>query len=114
MFLLLPVFVLSCGGPSEVNIKDCNAFGGVIRYEGEMYTGKVKKYFDDGTVEWDFNVINGVTDGDRIEYRKDGSKEVTVYEMGTITRTKYYDPEGKLINESIFNEDGSLNKAESY
>ena len=106
--LIIPLMLFSCGGPSEVDIKDCDAYGGVIRYNDELYTGKVKKYFDDGKVEWDFDVIDGVKNGDRIEYRRDGSKQVTVYDMGTVTGIKYFDKDGNLTGESVFNKDGTL------
>ncbi len=112
--LIVPWMLLSCGGPSEVDIKDCDAYGGVIRYNDELYTGKVKKYFDDGKVEWDFDVIDGVKNGDRIEYRRDGSKKVTVYDMGTVTGIKYFDAEGNLTGESVFNKDGTLKTNKNY
>lgn len=105
--LLIGAVFSSCSStPGEVNIKDCNAYGGVIRYEGELFTGTVKKYFDDGTVQWEFYVIDGVTDGERKEYRSDGSSEVTVYDMGTVKGVKYYDAENNLIEEWIYDDDG--------
>lgn len=107
LVLVISIVFSSCNSsPSEVNIKDCNAFGGVIRYEDELYTGTVKKYFDDGTVEWEFYVIDGVKDGERKEYRKDGSSEITVYDMGVIKAIKYYNTENNLVEEYIYDDDG--------
>ena len=93
-FVLFALF--SCNSENEVLLKDCNAFGGIIRYEGELFTGKVKD-IRNGVLKKEFTVENGQHVGDAISYFSDGKtiSKIDKWKNGNIVQTIYYDKNGK-------------------
>jgi len=94
--ILAGSLLYSCNSQNEVLLKDCNAFGGIIRYNDELYTGKVKD-IRNGVLKSEFSVIDGVSDGDKTDYFADGKTKSSVskYKYGKIVETIYYDKNGK-------------------
>jgi hypothetical protein len=95
MILFLGI-TAACSQQQEVLLKDCNAFGGIIRYKDELFTGKVKD-IRDGKLHTEFTVNDGKPDGDYIKYYSDGKTKSSVskYSNGSIIETIYYDKNGK-------------------
>jgi antitoxin component YwqK of YwqJK toxin-antitoxin module len=96
--LLIALIISSCENQNEVLLKDCDAGFGTIKYEGELYTGKVKDLDEKGNLKLEFNVIDGKTDGDEIKYYSNGGTKssVTKYKMGKIVSKIYYDEKGNV------------------
>ena len=88
--------LLSCNTQNEVLLEDCNAFGGKIRYNEELYTGKVKD-IRNGVLNGEFTVENGQKVGDDIHYYSDGKNisKINKWKNGTIVETIYFDKSGK-------------------
>jgi antitoxin component YwqK of YwqJK toxin-antitoxin module len=95
-FVLFALF--SCNSENEVLLKDCNALGGKIRYEGELFTGKVKD-IRNGVLKGEFTVENGQKVGEDINYFSDGKtiSSINKWKNGKIVQTIYYDKNGKEI-----------------
>jgi antitoxin component YwqK of YwqJK toxin-antitoxin module len=94
--LLIALIISSCENQNEVLLKDCDAGYGTIKYEGELYTGKVKDLYKNGELKSEFNVIEGKKDGDYIKYYPNGGTKssVTKYKLGKVQQTIYYDEKG--------------------
>ena len=94
--LLIALIISSCENQSEVLLKDCDAGYGTIKYNDELYTGKVKDLSKDGKLKSEFTVIDGEKDGDYIKYYSDGKAKssITKYKLGKVLSTIYYDEKG--------------------
>jgi major membrane immunogen (membrane-anchored lipoprotein) len=94
--ILAGSLLYSCNSQNEVLLNDCNAFGGKIRYNNELYTGKVKD-IRNGVLKSEFSVVDGEHDGDKTNYYADGKTKSSVskYNNGKIVETIYYDENGK-------------------
>ena len=117
--LLLTLFITfilqSCGGGSEgelvVNKDPFNlrpTVEGKLTYKGEFYSGKIIKYYDDGTlskVEFKGSYLNGEKDGVWEEYYDNGQ-----------TKSKYSYINGKPVDGiySDYHKNGQLKSKGSY
>lgn len=86
----------SCDSQNEVLLKDCNAFGGVIRYKDELFTGKVKD-IRNGKLRAEWTVEDGRHVGDKTSYFSDGKtiSKIDKWKNGNIVETIYFDENGK-------------------
>ena len=86
----------SCNMQDEILLKDCDAFGGIIKYKNELFTGKVKDIGENGKLKAEFSVVDGKKDGNYIKYHSDGKTKSSIskYTDGKILETTYFDEHG--------------------
>lgn len=81
-----------------------NAYGKVIKKEGKIPDGIVKKYSETGQLKAEYNYKNGKQDGIGIFYNDDGitPKQIDIFKNDKLIKRKIYDFNGKLLTDQSY------------
>jgi len=82
------------------SLRQMKQYDGIWHFKDKVYTGKYIDYYNNGSIEDEGNLLNGILNGDLIIYRKNGIKKtVAHYKDGKLhgSRSEYY-PNGAVNN----------------
>lgn len=101
----------------RVNIEDTRVDRDQMRtYNGELYTGEVVRFDEDGVLVELLNFTEGVSDGPQREWYDDGTRRSEYDTVDGSPRGVSLDwhPNGRLARRQEFDEFGTLRKREMW